>query len=210
MNKVSYALGMSLGQSLKGSGVDTIDFDDFLKGVKTIFNGDNPEISAEEGNKVLNEYFTEVKKKRDEELKNESQKNLKEGEAYLRDHKELPGVKTTPSGLQYKVITAVDITNTLEKKTSKKPNAHSRVKCHYEGKLINGQVFDSSYKRGEPATFGLNQVIPGWTEGLQLMNVGEKFEFTLPATLGYGEVGVPGHIPGNSVLIFTVELLDIL
>ena len=151
-----------------------------------------------------------MKKKRDEELKNESQKNLKEGEAYLRDHKELPGVKTTPSGLQYKVITAVDITNTLEKKTSKKPNAHSRVKCHYEGKLINGQVFDSSYKRGEPATFGLNQVIPGWTEGLQLMNVGEKFEFTLPATLGYGEVGVPGHIPGNSVLIFTVELLDIL
>lgn len=200
MDKVSYALGMSIGQSLFGTGVNKIDFEDFLDGVKTIFLNRNPKISAEEGNKVLGEFFDTVKKEKEEAEKKEREENLKLSDAYLKENKSKDGVITTKSGLQYRVLTGV---------TGECPSAHSRVKCHYEGKLSNGQVFDSSYKRGEPTTFGLDQVIPGWTEGLQLMSVGSKYEFTIPPALGYGEVGVPGHIPGNSVLIFTVELLGI-
>lgn len=201
MDKISYALGMSIGQSLMGTGVDNLNFEDFLKGLKAIYENTVAEVSAEEGNQVLNEYFTKKKAEQELELKKVREENLQSSRDYLKENKSQDGIQTTPSGLQYKVITQGD---------GKQPTSHSRVKCHYEGRLTNGQVFDSSYKRGEPAEFSLNQVIPGWTEGLQLMKVGSKYEFHIPPALGYGEVGVPGHIPGNSVLIFTVELLDVM
>ena len=204
MDKVSYCLGMSIAQNLINSGVKTLEFDDLLSGVKSVFSGEDPAVSVEEGNKVLQEFFE--KKQKEEMIRQglENEKNKKEGKEYLKNHSKEDGVQTTKSGLQYKVITSVESGDPIET-----PTSHSRVKCHYEGRLIDDTVFDSSYKRGEPAVFGLDQVIPGWTEGLQLMSVGEKYEFTIPAELGYGEVGVPGHIPGNSVLIFVVELLGI-
>lgn len=202
MDKISYALGMSIGQSLIGSGVSKIEFDDFLSGVKTIFTNRTPAVSAEEGNEILNEFFEKVKKEKEESDKKEREENMKLAEEYMKENLKVDGMKVTESGLHYKVIRR-------NNDPSESPTAHSRVKCHYEGRLINGTVFDSSYKRGEPATFGLDQVIQGWTEGLQLMGVGDKYEFIIPPELGYGEVGVPGHIPGNSVLIFVVELLGI-
>lgn len=204
MDKVSYCLGMSIAQNLINSGVETLEFDDFLSGVKSVFSGEDPAVDVDEGNKVLHEFFE--KKQKEEMIRQglENEKSKKEGKEYLKNHSKEDGVQTTKSGLQYKVITSVESGEPIET-----PTSHSRVKCHYEGRLIDGTVFDSSYKRGEPATFGLDQVIPGWTEGLQLMSVGEKYEFTIPSQLGYGERGIPGHIPGNSVLIFVVELLGI-
>jgi len=200
MDKVSYALGMSIAQNLKNSHIDVLEFDDFLSGVKAIFSGEDPVVGVEEGNKVLQEFFD--KKQKEEQIRQglDNEKSKKAGKEYLKNHSGEDGVQTTKSGLQYKVLVEGD---------GKQPGPHSRVKCHYEGRLIDGTVFDSSYKRGEPTTFGLDQVIPGWTEGLQLMKVGSKYEFVIPSELGYGERGILGHIPGNSVLIFVVELLDV-
>ena len=197
MDKLSYVLGMSLGQSLQASGVDSLEFDDFLSGVKVIFSGENPKISAEQGNQILQAFQKEKK----EAEKREKQKNLAAGREFLKKNAEDPKVTVTTSGLQYKVIRDGE---------GNPPGPHGWVKCNYEGRLIDGKVFDSSYMRGVPAKFGLDQVIPGWTEGLQLMKVGSKHEFYIPADLAYGEVGVPGAIPGNSTLIFTVELLEVL
>lgn len=201
MDKLSYALGMSLGQSLQASGVDSLEFDDFLSGVKVIFSGENPKISAEQGNQILQAFFDKKKKEKEEAEKREKQKNLTAGQEFLKKNAEESGVTVTPSGLQYKVIRDGE---------GNPPGPHSWVKCNYEGRLIDGKAFDSSYERGLPAKFGLDQVIPGWTEGLQLMKTGSKYEFYIPADLAYGEVGVPGVIPGNSALIFTVELLEVL
>ncbi len=200
MDKVSYALGMSIAQKLINSGVVDLNFDDFKNGVKVIYTNETPEVSPEEGNQVLEKFFAEARRLMEENERKEREENLKSGNDYLKNHSGEDGVQTTKSGLQYKVLVEGD---------GKQPGPHSRVKCHYEGRLIDGTVFDSSYKRGAPATFGLDQVIPGWTEGLQLMKVGSKYEFTIPSELGYGERGIPGHIPGNSVLNFVVELLDV-
>jgi FKBP-type peptidyl-prolyl cis-trans isomerase FklB len=200
MDKFSYALGMSIAQNLKNSQVDVLEFDDFLSGVKAIFSGEDPVVDVEEGNKVLQEFFERKQKEEQNRQALENEKSKKAGKEYLKKHIKEDGIQTTKSGLQYKVLVEGD---------GKQPGPHSRVKCHYEGRLIDGTVFDSSYKRKAPATFGLDQVIPGWTEGLQLMKVGSKYEFTIPSDLGYGERGIPGHIPGNSVLNFVVELLDV-
>ena len=200
MDNLRYALGMSIGQNMINAGIDNIEFDDFLNGVKVIFNEGKPAISVEYGNQILQAYFEKKKKEEEKRQKEESEKRLKEGEEFLKKNSGEEGVQVTASGLQYKVISNGD---------GQQPGPHSRVKCHYEGRFIDGQVFDSSYKRGEPTVFGLDQVIPGWTEGLQLMNVGSKYEFYIPGDLGYGERGIPGHIPGNTVLIFTVELIDV-
>ena len=197
MDKLSYVLGMSLGQSLQASGVDSLEFDDFLSGVKVIFSGEEPEISAEQGNQILQTF----QKEKEKAEKMEKRKNLAAGQEFLKKNAEDPKVTVTASGLQYKVIRDGE---------GNPPGPHGWVKCNYEGRLIDGKVFDSSYMRGVPAKFGLDQVIPGWTEGLQLMKVGSKYEFYIPADLAYGEVGVPGAIPGNSTLIFTVELLGVL
>ena len=201
MDKLSYALGLSLGQELVRSGVERVEFNDLIDGVKTIYLNRKSKLDPEEGNKILNDYFTKVGEKREEAVNKERESNLKSADEYLNQNRVQDGVIETKSGLQYKVITGV---------TGENPTAHSRVRVHYEGRLIDGRIFDSSYMRKEPVDFGLDQVIPGWTEGLQLMTPGSKYEFTIPPQLGYGEVGVPGHIPGNSVLIFTVELLEIL
>ena len=204
LNKLSYAIGISLGQSMVGSGIesDVLEFEDFLQGVKDVYYGADSKISPEEGNQLLKTYFDKVHKNAEEMMKQEREFNLKKAQDYLKENKDKPGVNVTDSGLQYKVLQEGGIMQW--------PTAHSRVRVHYEGRLTDGEVFDSSYQRNKPAEFNLDQVIPGWTEGLCLMKPGSKYEFTIPPALGYGENGIPGHIPGNSVLIFTVELLDIL
>ena len=204
LNKLSYSLGLSLGQSMAGTGVEKsdIDFDDFLLGIKDVFDGVEFRISQQEGNQLLKTYFNKIQKNAEEANKLANGIRLKKAEEYLKENAKKPGVKVTESGLQYKVI--------QEGSIMQWPNVHSRVRVHYEGRLTDGTVFDSSYDRGKPSEFNLDQVIPGWSEGVCLMKPGAKYEFTVPPALGYGENGVPGHIDGNSVLIFTVELLEIL
>lgn len=204
LNKLSYALGLSLGQSMVGTGVDkeSLDFDDFLLGIKDVFDNVEFRISAEEGSQLLKTYFNKIQKNAEEANRLANEIRLKKAEEYLKENAKKEGVKVTESGLQYKVI--------QEGAIMQWPNVHSRVRVHYEGRLTDGTVFDSSYERQKPAEFNLDQVIPGWSEGVCLMKPGAKYEFTIPPALGYGENGVPGHIEGNSVLIFTVELLDIL
>jgi FKBP-type peptidyl-prolyl cis-trans isomerase len=203
MDKLNYALGLYVGTYMVRGGIEKIDsVDDFMAGINTVLNDTDLAIPQEEVNETLKTFFSDVLKKREEEEKKNREENLKKGEEYLKENLTREGVKKTDSGLQYKIL--------REGTLMKWPNAHSRVRVHYEGKLIDGTVFDSSYQRGEPVEFGLDQVIPGWSEGVCLMKPGAKYEFTLPAHLAYGEVGVPDRIPGNSVLIFTVELLDIL
>jgi len=203
MDKFSYSLGLSLGQSMIGTGVEKIDFESFISGLKDVYtNNPNPQISPEEGNKILDEYFSKKKSEKEIQLQKEREENLKTAKEFLNQNRVQDGVTETASGLQYRRLKVAE-------GEKKRLTPHSRVKCHYEGRFTDGKIFDSSYRRGEPAVFSLERVIPGWTEGLQLMGVGDKYEFVIPPQLGYGEVGIPGHIPGNSVLIFTVELLDV-
>ena len=193
MDKLSYALGLSMGNNFKSSGIQSLNIDDFANGVKAIYENIKPEMSYDEAKQIINEFFTRMQQEMTE-------KNREIGEQFLVENKKRAGVITLPSGLQYEVIT--------EGKGAK-PKATDRVKCHYEGQLINGQVFDSSVKRGEPAVFGVNQVIPGWVEALQLMPVGSKWKLYIPSDLAYGEKGASEAIAPNSTLIFEVELLDI-
>ena len=193
MNKVSYALGLSLGQNMASSGVKTIEFDDLVAGMKAIMNKEKPAISFDEAQEVLNTFFAELEAK-------VAGKAKAEGEAFLAENAKREGVIVTGSGLQYEVLTAAE---------GKKPKATDKVKVHYEGTLIDGTVFDSSYRRGEAISFGLNQVIKGWTEGVQLMSVGAKYKFFIPYNLAYGERGAGAQIPPYAALIFTVELLGI-
>ena len=193
MDKVSYALGLSLGQNMASSGVKTIEFDDLVAGMKAIMNKEKPAISFDEAQEVLNTFFAELEAKVAGQAK-------AEGEAFLAENAKREGVIVTGSGLQYEVLTAAE---------GKKPKATDKVKVHYEGTLIDGTVFDSSYRRGEAISFGLNQVIKGWTEGVQLMSVGAKYKFFIPYNLAYGERGAGAQIPPYAALIFTVELLCI-
>ena len=193
MDKVSYALGLSLGQNMASSGVKTIEYDDLVAGMKAIMNKEKPAISFDEAQEVLNTFFAELEAKVAGQAK-------AEGEAFLAEKAKREGVIVTASGLQYEVLTAAE---------GKKPKATDKVKVHYEGTLIDGTVFDSSYRRGEAISFGLNQVIKGWTEGVQLMSVGAKYKFFIPYNLAYGERGAGAQIPPYAALIFTVELLGI-
>ena len=193
MDKVSYALGLSLGQNMASSGVKTIEYDDLVAGMKAIMNKEKPAISFDEAQEVLNTFFAELEAK-------VAGKAKEEGEAFLAENAKREGVIVTGSGLQYEVLTAAE---------GKKPKATDKVKVHYEGTLIDGTVFDSSYRRGEAISFGLNQVIKGWTEGVQLMSVGAKYKFFIPYNLAYGERGAGAQIPPYAALIFTVELLGI-
>lgn len=201
MDKNSYALGMSIAHNMISSGVKEVAFEDFTAGIKAVLNGEKPEVSFEEAGKLLDKYFAELEAHQKAEMEAMSAAVRQEGEEFLAENVKKDGVKVLKSGLQYKVIT---------EGTGKKPKATDKVKCHYEGKFLNGSKFDSSYDRNEPAVFGLNQVIAGWTEGLQLMSEGSKYELYIPYTLGYGETGAPGAIPPYSTLIFTVELLEVL
>jgi len=193
MDKISYALGLSMGQNLMSSGVKKLEYADLAQGIQDVLEKQQPKISFKEAQEVLGKFFQELEQKIAGEQKSA-------GEKFLQDNAKRAEVKTTASGLQYEV---------LESTLGQKPKATDTVKVHYEGSLIDGTVFDSSYKRGEPISFGLNQVIKGWTEGLQLMSIGSKYKLYIPYQLGYGEQGAGASIPPYSTLIFTVELLGI-
>ena len=201
MDKNSYALGMSIAHNMLSSGIKDITFDDFAAGVKALMKGEEPAISFQEAGQLIDKYFADLEAERKAEAEAMSAAFREEGEAFLKMTAEQEGVVVLPSGLQYKVIT---------EGAGKKPSATSQVKCHYEGTLPSGMKFDSSYDRGEPAVFGLNQVIAGWTEGVQLMSEGSKYEFYIPYNLAYGEHGAPGAIPPYSALKFVVELIEVL
>ena len=193
MDKISYAIGLSMGQNLMGSGVTSLEYADLAAGIKDVLEKNQPQISYQEAQQVLGKFFSELEEKIAGEAK-------AAGEAFLAENAKREGVKVTESGLQYEV---------LEATIGQKPKATDTVRVHYEGTLIDGTVFDSSYKRGESITFGLNQVIKGWTEGLQLMSIGSKYKLYLPYQLAYGERGAGANIPPYAALIFTVELLGI-
>lgn len=193
MDKISYALGLSIGSNFKSSGITELNFADFLKGVEDVVKENKLQMSFDEAKEVINDYFTRLQEEKGE-------LNKKAGEEFLRINKEKAGVTTLASGLQYEVLTAG---------TGEKPSATSEVQCHYEGRLIDGRVFDSSIQRGEPATFPLNRVIAGWTEALQLMPVGSKWRLFIPSNLAYGPQQAGELIEPNSTLVFDVELLSI-
>ena len=192
MDKISYGLGLSLGQQLRASGVKELAYTDLAAGIQDMLEG-KPKISFQEAQQAVNKFFAELEEKASIAAK-------AAGEAFLAENAKRPGVKVTPSGLQYEV---------LDGTIGQKPKATDTVRVHYEGTLPDGTVFDSSYKRGEPISFALNQVIAGWTEGLQLMSVGSKYKLFIPYHLGYGERGAGASIPPYSALVFTVELLGI-
>ena len=192
MDKISYALGLSMGQNLMGSGVTSLNYQDLAQGIEDVLTKQQPKITYQEAQQVLGQFFQELEAKIAGAAK-------ADGEKFLAENALKEGVTTTESGLQYEVI---------KMGKGKKPAATDRVKVHYHGTLTDGTVFDSSVERGEPTSFGLNQVIKGWTEGLQLMPVGSKFRFYIPQELGYGAQAA-GSIPPYSTLIFEVELLGI-
>ncbi|MGN0186272.1 MAG: FKBP-type peptidyl-prolyl cis-trans isomerase [Paludibacteraceae bacterium] len=196
MDKVSYALGLLFGQSLRQSNVKGIDYADFAKGVAAMCEGTRPEISAHEAQALVNDYFA----KKDAEAASAYADVRQAGEDFLRENAKRPEVHVTASGLQYEI---------LKEGSGRKPIADDRVRVHYHGTLIDGTVFDSSVQRGEPATFGVRQVIAGWVEALQLMPVGSKWKLFIPSELAYGTRGAGEAIKPNSTLIFEVELLDI-
>jgi len=193
MDRISYALGLSIGNNFLNAGIQNLHTDDFMKGLTDVLEKRKPEISYDEAKKVINDYFTQLQE-------NQSKLNSEAGEEFLRINKGRAGVTTLASGLQYQV---------LKTGTGAKPTLNDRVQCHYHGTLINGVVFDSSIDRGEPAVFGVNQVIAGWTEALQMMNVGSKWRLFIPSNLAYGQQGAGNVIGPGSALIFDVELLNI-
>src|SRR6267143_181998 len=201
--KFSYALGMNIGtgysQGLKKQSVD-VDWNLIAQGMKDAAAGSKTRLTQDEAKAVLNEVQTEIQKQQQEKAQQAAAANKTEGEAFLVANKSKDGVVTLPSGLQYKILTAG---------TGPKPSASDSVKCNYRGTLINGTEFDSSYKRGQPATFAVGQVIKAWTEALQLMPVGSKWQLFVPADLAYGEHGAGAEIGPNATLIFEVELLSI-
>ena len=192
MDKLSYALGLSMGQNFKGSGVDKLNADDFADALRAVYGEGTPAMTYDEAKQVVQEYFTNLQAKAGE-------MNAKAGKEYLANNAKEEGVKVTESGLQYLVV---------KEGNGKKPGPNDVVTVHYTGRLIDGTVFDSSVERGEPATFAVGQVIPGWVEGLQLMSEGSAYRLFIPSELAYGEHGT-GPIQPNSTLIFDVELLKV-
>lgn len=196
MDKLSYSLGLLFGQSLRQSNVKGIEYADFARGVEAMCEGRRPEISAQEAQALVTDYFA----KKDAEAAAAYAEVRKAGEDFLCENAKRPEVKTLPSGLQYEVLTEGQ---------GPKPSAEDRVKVHYHGTLIDGTVFDSSVLRGEPAVFGVRQVIAGWVEALQLMPVGSKWKLYIPSELAYGAHGAGEAIKPHSALVFEVELLGI-
>ena len=194
MDKFSYGLGMGIGQNLLSMGVQNMNIDDFVKALKDVLTGAKTEMSHSEAQAVVNDHFRKL-------AEEAYTQNKASGEAFLAENAKKEGVTVLPSGLQYEVITAGN---------GKKPSATDRVQCHYEGTLIDGTIFDSSIKRGEPAVFGVNQVIKGWVEALQLMQEGAKWRLYIPYDMAYGEHGAGEMIPPYSALIFDVELIKVL
>jgi len=197
--RLSYTIGMDIGRSLAGQQME-MDIDVVIAALRASYAGEPTLMSDQEVAEERQRFIEERQAQIDNQRNEEASVNLEEGQAFLAANAVKDGVKVTESGLQYRVI---------EEGEGAQPTAADRVTVHYRGRLINGVEFDSSYGRGEPTTFGLSQVIPGWTEGLQLMREGGKYEFFIPSELAYGERGAPGAIGPNSALIFEVELVEV-
>ncbi len=201
MDKVSYCLGLSVAHNMIQSGVKKIEIEDFVKGLSAAMKGEKPEIDIEKAGDILNDFFANMEAEKAAENAEIGAAMKKDGENFLAENAKKEGVVTLKSGLQYKV---------LKEGKGRKAGYSSKVRCNYEGKFTNGQIFDSSYKRGEPAVFGVGQVIKGWTEALQLMSEGSEWELYIPYHLAYGEAGAHGAIPPYAALIFKVELIEVL
>lgn len=201
MDKLSYALGIGIGSQLAGMGAKGLNIDDFAQAVKDVISGTPLKVNNAEAQSLVQAFFQEQEDKQRAAAAEAGKVAKAAGESFLADNAKKEGVVVLPSGLQYQV---------LKEGNGKKPSATDQVKCHYEGTLIDGTIFDSSYQRNEPATFGLNQVIAGWTEGVQLMSEGAKYRFFIPYNLAYGERGAGAQIPPFAALVFDVELLKVL
>ncbi|MBI5676491.1 MAG: FKBP-type peptidyl-prolyl cis-trans isomerase [Nitrospirae bacterium] len=198
-DKESYVIGLDIGKNFKSQSID-IDPDILVKGIKDILSGKKPLMTDEEAQEVMTNFRKEMMAKQAERVKEAGEKNKKEGEAFLAENKKKEGVVTLPSRLQYKIIT---------EGSGAKPKPTDTVTVNYRGTLIDGTEFDSSYKRGQPASFKVTGVIPGWTEALQLMKAGSKWQLFIPSSLAYGERGAGRDIAPNATLIFDVELISI-
>lgn len=201
MDKLSYALGIGIGSQLVGMGAKGLNIDDFAQAVKDVISGTPLKVNNAEAQSLVQAFFQEQEEKQRAAAAEAGKVAKAAGESFLAENAKKEGVVVLPSGLQYQV---------LKEGNGKKPSATDQVKCHYEGTLIDGTIFDSSYQRNEPATFGLNQVIAGWTEGVQLMSEGSKYRFFIPYNLAYGERGAGAQIPPFAALVFDVELLKVL
>ena len=193
MDKLSYALGLSMGNNFKGSGIQELNVDDFAAAVRSVYDGSKPEMTIDEAKQVVTEFFTELEKRQVE-------MNREVGKRFLEENAKKEGVKVTASGLQYKIV---------KEGNGIHPSDNDKVTVHYTGRLIDGTVFDSSVERGAPATFGVNQVIPGWVEALQLMSEGSEWQLYIPSDLAYGSQGAGPVIGPHSTLIFDVKLIKI-
>lgn len=193
VDSMSYAVGMNIASSLKAGGIDTLNYKVFLEAMKDVIEYNHTSLEVSQSNEIVNAYVSKAKEAQLAAV-------TAEGTAFLAANAKKKGVKTTATGLQYKVLT---------EGKGMKPVDGQTVKTHYSGTLINGKKFDSSYDRGQPASFGVNQVIPGWTEALKMMPVGSKWELYIPQNLAYGERAMGANIPAYSTLIFTIELLEI-
>lgn len=201
MDKLSYALGLGIGRQLSQMGAENLNIDDFAQAIKDILEGKEPQVADQEAQTIVTEFFQQQEAKQRAVAAEKYKENKDKGESWLADKALEEGVVSLPSGLMYQV---------LNEGSGKKPTAEDTVECHYEGRLIDGTVFDSSYKRGESATFPLNGVIAGWTEGVQLMSEGAKYRFFIPYQLAYGERGAGAAIPPFAALVFDVELIKVL
>ena len=201
MDKVSYALGLGIGRQLSQMGAGELNIDDFAQAIKDVIAGEKLKVSDSAAQTIVQDFFKKQEEKQRAAAAEAGKAAREAGEKYLAENAKKEGVVTLPSGLQYKVLTEGN---------GKKPKATDKVKCHYEGMLIDGTLFDSSIQRGEPATFPLNGVIAGWTEGLQLMAEGSKYRLFIPYNLGYGERGAGASIPPYAALVFDVELIEVL
>ncbi|MBW4734072.1 FKBP-type peptidyl-prolyl cis-trans isomerase [Prevotella melaninogenica] len=200
MDKLSYALGIGIGSQLAGMGAKELNIDDFAQAIKDVISGSELKVDNAEAQTLVQNFFQEQEAKQQAAAAEAGKAAKAAGEAFLAENGKKDGVVTLPSGLQYQV---------LKEGNGKKPSATDQVVCHYEGTLIDGTVFDSSYQRNQSATFGLNQVIPGWTEGVQLMQEGAKYRFFIPYKLAYGERGAGAQIPPFATLVFDVELIEV-
>ncbi len=200
LDRLSYALGVSMGYNFRASGIQELNVDDFADALGAVFYGRATKMTAEEAKTEVQSFFMQLQQKQQEENAKMADINAAAGEQFLLENGKRAEVHTTPSGLQYEIVKQGD---------GPRPTAGDSVTVHYTGKLIDGTVFDSSEERGEPATFGVTQVIPGWVEALQLMNVRSRWRHFIPSALAYGPQGAGGLIGPNQTLVFDVELLAI-
>jgi FKBP-type peptidyl-prolyl cis-trans isomerase FklB len=201
LDRLSYALGLSMGNNFRSSGIKTLTVQDFADGVAAVFEGAQAKMSYDEAKAVIQKFFTELEAEQQAQAAVAAEANAAAGKQFLEENAKRAEVNVTATGLQYEV---------LEEGNGAQPASSDQVKVHYTGRLIDGTVFDSSEERGEPATFGVTQVIPGWVEALQLMKAGSKWRLYIPSNLAYGPNGAGGIIGPNQTLIFDVTLLEVL